>query len=124
MVVGININKNDEIKKKEFNEYFGSQSILLKVFYMLKLLEDYIDSRLVKEIVEKFFNLCIEKFCYDINDISMLNFILVQILVISKKLKLIFFVSIEEGKINVVVDSYLGNFKVDGGNIFDIIEIE
>lgn len=61
-----------------------------------------------------------KEFCFDRKDNGILNFILVQILVVSIDLKWIFFVSIEEGKINMVIESYFGNFKVDVGNISDI----
>eukprot|EP00105_Crassostrea_gigas_P045573 XP_019929721.1 PREDICTED: uncharacterized protein LOC105345395 isoform X2 [Crassostrea gigas] len=124
MVVGINTNKNDEIKKKEFNEYLGSQSISSKVFHMLKSLEDYTDSRLAKEIVEKFSNLCTEKPCHDTNDTSTPNSTPVQTPVISKKPKLTLPVSTEEGKINAAADSHSGNSKVDGGNTSDTTEID
>lgn len=36
----------------------------------------------------------------------------------------LFYGYLEDLKFNVVIDSYLENFKVDIGNIFDILEIE
>lgn len=36
----------------------------------------------------------------------------------------LFYGYLEDLKFNVVIDSYLENFKVDVGNIFDILEIK
>ncbi|XP_034299640.2 uncharacterized protein [Magallana gigas] len=109
LVVGINTNKNEEIKENEFNKFLGCQSISLKVCHMLKSLEDHTPNtvnRLAKEIVEKFTNqLCPE-----------------EPPVVSIEPKWTHPVSTEEGKNNMATESHSGNSKADEGNTSDTQE--
>lgn len=89
LVVGINTNKNEEIKEKEFSKYLGSQSISSKVCHMLKSLDDTTSTvkKFAKEIVEKFTNqLCPnmpKELCFDTKDNGTPNSTPVQTPVVS-----------------------------------------
>lgn len=128
LVVGINTNKNEEIKEKEFDKYLGSQSISSKVCHMLKSLEDHTPNtvnRLAKEIVEKFTNqLCPEEPCLDTIDNGTPNSTPVQTPVVSIEPKWTHPVSTEEGKNNMATESHSGNSKADEGNTSDTQEPE
>lgn len=128
LVVGINTNKNEEIKEKEFNKYLGSQSISSKVCHMLKSLDDTTSTvkKFAKEIVEKFTNqLCPnmpKELCFDTKDNGTPNSTPVQTPVVSIDSKWTFPVSTEEGKINMATESHSGNLKADVGNTSDTQE--
>lgn len=127
MVVGINTNKNDEINKREFNEYLGSQSISSQVCHMLKSLEDttLTVNRLAKEIVEKFSNQqCTEKPCHDTEDTGTPISTPVQTQINSIEPNLTLPGRTEEVKLKAATDSHSGNFKVDVENTSDTSEAE
>lgn len=130
LVVGINTNKNEEIKEKEFSKYLGSQSISSKVCHMLKSLDDTTSTvkKFAKEIVEKFTNqLCPnmpKELCFDRKDNGTPNSTPVQTPVVSIDSKWTFPVSTEEGKINMATESHSGNLKADVGNTSDTQEPE